>query len=148
MKFPVFAIYIAEKKYIIYCNVSFFPNIVQPEQPVSCLATLNLPICPPSGDAVGSDPASSGSRSGPREDGAGARFDACGPRQGPKPGDDGSQRNREPHGGGPQTQSSRYFGGHSGGEGRANAALCGEDCYSFYVLFIPGVTRITVTQRS
>ena len=85
--------------------------------------TLNLPICSPSGDTVGSDPAPSGSRSGPREDDAGARFGARGPRQGAKPGVDGSKRDREPHVGRPQTQSPLYFGGHSGGEGRANAAL-------------------------
>lgn len=42
-------------------------------------------ICSLLGDSVGSDPASSWSRPWPRKDGAGARFDACGPRSGPKP---------------------------------------------------------------
>lgn len=99
-------------------------------QPVSCFITSNLPICPPSGDPVGSDTASSGSRPRQREDAPGARLDARGPRQGPKPWDDGSQR--EPHGGRPQTQSPGYPGGHSGGEGGADASLCGEDGADYF----------------
>lgn len=109
------------RPYILVCSQSV------------CFLTLNLLNCPPSGDSVGSDPASGGSRSGPRKDGAGARFGACGSRQGPKPGDDdGSRRDREPHGGRPQTQSPGYSGGHSGGEGRADAALCGKDGGFFF----------------
>lgn len=30
------------------------------KNPVSCFITLNIPICPPSGDTVGPDPTSSG----------------------------------------------------------------------------------------
>lgn len=88
--------------------------------------TFNRHSVPPLGDTIGSHQTSSGSGKGQREDGAwrGARR----PRQEPKPGDDDvSRREREPHGGRPQAQSPGYFRGHSGGEGGANAALCGED---------------------
>lgn len=99
--------------------------------PVCRFLTLNLLICPP-GISVGFNTASGGPRSGPWEDGAGARCDAHGPRQGPEPGDDGSKRAREPDGGRSQAESPGYFRGHSGGEGRADAALCGEDCVDLF----------------
>lgn len=77
------------------------------------------------GEATRSHHPTNGSRQRPREDGAGSRGDARGPRQEPKPRDDGSRWSRKPHGRRPQAQNARYFRNHAGRKGRANASFCG-----------------------
>lgn len=80
------------------------------------------------GDAIGTDQASDGSRPWAGKDGA--RFDARRPGARSKPRDEWPERDHEPHGGGPQTQSSGYLGSSTGGEGGADASFSGEDvCY-------------------
>lgn len=89
--------------------------------------TLKASALSPPGHPAGSAQASGGAGSGPREGGAGARLGARRPRQRTLPGDDGPRRQREPHGGGPPAPGAGHPGGHSGGEGGADAPLCGED---------------------
>lgn len=80
------------------------------------------------GDTIGTDQASDGSRPRPRKDGA--RFDARRPWARPKPRDELPRRDLEPHGGGPQTQSSGYPRSSTGREGGADAPFSGENfCY-------------------
>lgn len=88
--------------------------------------TKNIPSFSALGNSVGSDSTSGWSRQRPGENGTRIRCDTRGPRQEPKPGNGAPWWACEPNGGGPQTQSSRYFRSHAGREGRINATFCGE----------------------
>lgn len=80
------------------------------------------------GDAIGTDQTSDGSR--PRAGKDGAWFDARRPGARSKPRDERPRRDYEPHGGGPQTQSSGYLRSSAGREGGADATFSGEKfCY-------------------
>lgn len=81
------------------------------------------------GDAIRTDQTSDGPR--PRAGKDGARVDARRPGARPKPRDERPQRVPEPHGGGPQTQSSGYLRSSAGGEGGADATFSGEDFLLF-----------------
>lgn len=81
------------------------------------------------GDTIGTDQTSDGSR--PRAGKDGSRFDARRPGARSKPRDERPQRDHEPHGGGPQTQSSGYLRSSTGREGGADATFPGEDFCNF-----------------
>lgn len=87
------------------------------------------------GDAVGSDSTSNGPRPRPGENATRIECDTRGPRQEPKPRNGVPWWACEPYGGGPQTQSSRYFRSHAGREGRTNATFCGEKTTTY--IFFP-----------
>lgn len=110
----------------IYCCLLNRLYYITESRIVAHLMTCD-PMCCLLGNAVRSDPTSSGPRSGKREDGPWARDNAHGKGQRPEPGRDGSRWGREPHGGGPQTQSPGHSGGDAGGEGGANTTLCGKN---------------------
>lgn len=80
------------------------------------------------GNAIGTDQTSNGSRSRAGKDGA--RFNAPRPWARPKPRDERPQWDHEPHGGGPQTQSSGDLRSSAGREGGADATFSGDHfCY-------------------
>lgn len=76
------------------------------------------------GNATGPDQTSDGPR--PRAGKDGSRVRARRPGAGPEPRHERSRRLPEPHGGGPQAQSSGYPRSSAGGEGGADATFSGE----------------------
>lgn len=76
------------------------------------------------GNATGPDQTSDRPR--PRAGEDGARVRARGPGAGPEPRDERPRRLPEPHGGGPQAQSSGYPRSSAGGEGGADATFSSE----------------------